>query len=1017
MADIILNLSGQGGLANNFAGDTDMVTPRPEIRTNVQEGQLAQGKFNPYFRQGYLAPVVTNSTVLTLDVALDTVLTSEVVDTVTKAFYFAEQGRKIYKGDSLSDTSLVNITTLDTGFKVNDLEIYTVNSERKLMYVYTKDEGFFSLRAPIVVSWQMQAVEIKPDGVLPVTIEGTYSNYGTFTDDIDVIVPAKNGCAAIVEIRNNNAAPTDVNLDGVAMTLVSTVRRGDSGSDFFCTTYYLGDLTPGTKPLVVTGSASSPVVTCTLVSEAAAIAVDRVTSTDGTGTVPEIKYKTIDNALYIVSAFNFGSYYNLSTTTAETTYSGQRTITGSSGFALGLGDGGTKLYIDGGGSLPFSIFQYNLSSAYVMTSAAFASKSFAYTGTVPGRLGGIKFSPDGLNLYIREWSGNSIFYHLNLSTAWDISTASFSGDTLDNTEYGSTGYSFDFSKDGLRIYAAEMVEGVANVYNIVMYTLTTPWDISTGTYTSRFETLGDSTYSVALGDENNLLYTLNGIDDTVTQWYFNPFFPNDVTKLRKSGQTRFAVSAGFDLIVRPDRGSLYYRDSSVGDINTLNVVLPSSAEFINSQNFIYDNESDFPKFKAAIVGPSQIVDIGHSNLTGTLNTNTSYLSDTLQTTIPTKADYNFLRVADNGFAYLFAQNAVHKIDGGITGGKNGLITKNVLLFPEYFTITDAVDYRASLYMAVQQYPLSSANTINSTFSGQCSIIIWDRQSTQLGGVTTIEIPGVKEIKKIYKSPDGLIKIITISDNGLTQVRAFGYNDSGGVTFAVVKTLGIGAYPAFPDGVSIAGDKATWLANDGNIYCEKGGAVTQLFSIEAPGVTTDSLVNNIKSGALIYGSDVEVASNGYRTNKQAFTFSYQDSGGLAVRKIYPFDLTNGSNTAQSSGQGDVYSGVTLIPTGSSVKTIRVYNAPTQGTGDTVVATVKVYFNQGTSATSPDGMTKSISMDEARRGYVDFKINKQYVHAIQIEVEWATAIPLGENTYLPSVAIINSDDTRTLSADNG
>ena len=67
--------------------------------------------------------------------------------------------------------------------------------------------------------------------------------------------------------------------------------------------------------------------------------------------------------------------------------------------------------------------------------------------------------------------------------------------------------------------------------------------------------------------------------------------------------------------------------------------------------------------------------------------------------------------------------------------------------------------------------------------------------------------------------------------------------------------------------------------------------------------------------------------------------------------------------------------------------------------------------------PDGITKSITLDEARRGYVDLNINKPYIHAIQLEVEWATGISLGADTYLPSIAIITHENTSTKSPDNG
>tara|TARA_R100001086_G_C11848217_1_gene261028 strand:- start:16223 stop:18580 length:2358 start_codon:yes stop_codon:yes gene_type:complete len=370
-------------------------------------------------------------------------------------------------------------------------------------------------------------------------------------------------------------------------------------------------------------------------------------------------------------------------------------------------------------------------------------------------------------------------------------------------------------------------------------------------------------------------------------------------------------------------------------------------------------------------------------------------------------DFAFMRLADNGFAYVFAGNQVHKIDGNTTGGTDGTITKNVLLFPEYFRIPDAVDYRSNLYIAVHQYPTTTNTTTLNTYSGKCGIYVWNRVSTQLSSADFIEIPGIREIKKIYASPDGVIKLITISDNGITQVRQFGYNDSGGVVFPVVRELGIGGYPQIPDGCTVAGDKTMWLANNGYLYCEKDNYVTKLHEISAPGTTSTGLAENITSGAVLYGSDTETADTGLRSNKQGIVVSYDDSG-VTHEKIYPFDIKTGANGAQTPHQGDVYTPVFYIPTTSVVRRVRIYNAPVSSTGSTVIATVKMYFNQSTDATFPNGMTKSITLDQAKRGYVDFKVDKQYVHAVQLEFEWATGTDIGDDMYIPSAGIILTDE---------
>lgn len=454
----------------------------------------------------------------------------------------------------------------------------------------------------------------------------------------------------------------------------------------------------------------------------------------------------------------------------------------------------------------------------------------------------------------------------------------------------------------------------------------------------------------------------------------------------------------------------YIRNNSISDLYGV------ASEIYNTTNtwggtgsdYLLDMESNGYGLQAS-PAPLPLSSLGNSNwLTGEA---TGAFVQSINT------DYAFMRVADNGFAYIFADNAIHKVDGTTTGGVNGTVTKNVLLFPSYFRIVDAVDYRSRLYVALHQYPTTVSTTNKTNFPGKCGLFVWNRISTQLTSTDYIELPGVKEIKKIYASPDGVLKLLVVSDNGLTELRQFGYNDSGGVVFPVTATLSIGGHPQFPDGLTVSGDKALWLGNDGNLYCEKENRITILHQAKVPGQTTATVANNISTGVVVYGSGLETASSGFREYKQGYVLSYLDGATHVIEKVYPFDFTTGSNGSQTPNVGNVYSAVQYIPLGSAVRNVRIYNAPISTTGSNVIATVKLYFDQKTTATRPSGMTKTITRDEAKRGYVDFKINEPYIHAIQVEIEWATGESIGDNTYMPSVAIITYDETTHQTPDNG
>ncbi len=376
------------------------------------------------------------------------------------------------------------------------------------------------------------------------------------------------------------------------------------------------------------------------------------------------------------------------------------------------------------------------------------------------------------------------------------------------------------------------------------------------------------------------------------------------------------------------------------------------------------------------------------------------------------SDYAFIRKSGNGFVYLFADNVVHKIDGTSIGGTTGTLTKNVLKFPDTFRISDAEDFNSKFYIAVNEYPHNIYTVDNNIFEGTCGVLVWNRISTQFNTTNYIKLPGVREIKTIYASPDEILKLITVSNRGTVQIRKFGYNDSGGAIFSVVKELGVGAFPLTPECVTNYGDMTVWIAADGNMYAEKQDSVFKLFNIKAEASTAVGATTNITPGMIRLFSGVQTADSGYRENKQGLILSYND-GSPQVYRIYPMDIKDGTNSTQTPHIGNVYTGVKYIPVTSQIERIRIYNIPTASSTATDAATVKIYFNQ---SKTPD-ITKSISLKEASRGYVDFNIHKQYIHAVQIELEWNASIPLGDDTYAPGVVVISYKPTTTKSPDNG
>lgn len=141
---------------------------------------------------------------------------------------------------------------------------------------------------------------------------------------------------------------------------------------------------------------------------------------------------------------------------------------GENAATLCVGDSGSKLYVSGFGN----IYQYNLSTAWDLSTASYSSKSFDPSGLV-SFVGSFVFKPDGTEFFVSDFiSSPTEVSKFSLSTAWDISTASsVSNETIVNEARG-----IDFKSDGTKMFVTD-----SDVYQ---HTLSTAWDTTTESYDS-----------------------------------------------------------------------------------------------------------------------------------------------------------------------------------------------------------------------------------------------------------------------------------------------------------------------------------------------------------------------------------------------------------------------------------------------------------------------------------------------------------------------------------------------------
>ena len=126
-----------------------------------------------------------------------------------------------------------------------------------------------------------------------------------------------------------------------------------------------------------------------------------------------------------------------------------------------------------------TVFQYTLSSAFNISTASYASKSFSVT-TQDATPQGFWFKTDGTVMYVVGTSTDTV-YQYTLGTAWDVSTASYASISFSVASQEGTPNQVNLSADGLTMWILG-----ANGDDISEYTLGTAWNVGTATFVNSF---------------------------------------------------------------------------------------------------------------------------------------------------------------------------------------------------------------------------------------------------------------------------------------------------------------------------------------------------------------------------------------------------------------------------------------------------------------------------------------------------------------------------------------------------
>jgi DNA-binding beta-propeller fold protein YncE len=159
-----------------------------------------------------------------------------------------------------------------------------------------------------------------------------------------------------------------------------------------------------------------------------------------------------------------------------------------------------------------AVYQYTLSTFWDISTASYASKYKSVSAQCTGPYG-LAFSADGTKMYVTSYP-NGKMYQYSLSTAWDVSTASY--DSVSLTLQGSGPANICFNSAGTKFVCMNYTD-----MKVYQYGLSTAWDLSTASYASKYFNVAATAGNcncVWINNTGSKLFVISGSSPKVYQY-------------------------------------------------------------------------------------------------------------------------------------------------------------------------------------------------------------------------------------------------------------------------------------------------------------------------------------------------------------------------------------------------------------------------------------------------------------------------------------------------------------------
>ena len=229
-------------------------------------------------------------------------------------------------------------------------------------------------------------------------------------------------------------------------------------------------------------------------------------------------FNTDGTKMYVTSA-GFGVYqYSLSTgfdlsTVSYDNVSFDATSQNDGISGVAFNSDGTKMYILGYNSPSDQVYQYSLSTGFDISTASYDSVSFSVSQeSLPFS---IAFNNDGTKMFVSGFSSDTV-YQYSLSTGFDLSTTSYDNVSFSAQSEESSLYGLAFNNDGTKMFVCGDSSG-----SVFQYDLSTGFDLSTASYNGvSFDLSSQDTTprEIFFNNDGTKMYVAGDQNDTIFQY-------------------------------------------------------------------------------------------------------------------------------------------------------------------------------------------------------------------------------------------------------------------------------------------------------------------------------------------------------------------------------------------------------------------------------------------------------------------------------------------------------------------